>query len=145
VTRAILAADGTAADPLKIFLPNVSWVQPPTRTVVIGEIDIVGAQKRQRLVSDGPASDAEAHGTPLRRYVGWPLPRSRPPAGSVLLARIRFDNWVVARFALKRPLRLQIAQLVALAPRYFGHAPVVLLAFVQRPGSGRPRALHPLQ
>jgi len=63
----------------------------------------------------------------------------------VLLARIRFDNWVVARFALKRPLRLQIAQLVALAPRYFGHAPVVLLAFVQRPGSGRPRALHPLQ
>jgi hypothetical protein len=53
----------------------------------------------------------------------------------VLLARIRFDNWVVARFALKRPLRLQIAQLGALAPRYFGHAPVVLLAFVQRPGS----------
>jgi hypothetical protein len=25
VTRAILAADGTAADPLKIFLPNVNW------------------------------------------------------------------------------------------------------------------------
>jgi mannosyltransferase len=32
VPRAILAADGTTADPLKIYLPDVAWVQPHARS-----------------------------------------------------------------------------------------------------------------
>ncbi len=47
--RAILAADGTTADALKIYLPGVSWTQVPGRRVLIREVDVVGATKKLHL------------------------------------------------------------------------------------------------
>jgi hypothetical protein len=128
--RAILAADGTTADPLKIYLPGVTWVQPRNRPILVSEIDVVGATKRMRLLGPGIGRvGVERVGPPAK---GSPLPARIAPPGSTLLARYRVANWVVARFELARPMRLSLNRLASLAPRYFLHTPSSLLIFTQR-------------
>jgi mannosyltransferase len=128
VPRAILAANGTTADPLKIYLPHVNWVQPRNRRELVGEIDVVGALKRVPLAQQaGPA----ALDTDATAPAGRPIPRGIAPRGTRLLARFRLRNWVIARFALAKPRALTIKQLNWLAPRLFLHAPAALLIFIQ--------------
>jgi hypothetical protein len=96
---------------------------------MIGEIDVVGAQKRLVVVQQG-APVVTASGTvttPERK----PLPRSVAPPGTRLLARLRIHNWVIARFALSVPRSLTIDQLSAIAPTFFRHTPAALLIFTQ--------------
>jgi hypothetical protein len=139
--RAIYAADGTTADPLKIYMPHVHWVQPQSRPETIDEVDIVGATKRLTLVT-GPTQTPTGSGA-APATVGRPVPRSVAPPGSRLIARVRVDNWVVARLALDHPVRVSIHRLIALAPRYFRHTPRSLLLFSRPPasveGARRPR------
>ena len=131
-TRAIYVADGTTADPLKIYMPHVAWVQPQRRIVRIDEIDVVGATKRLALAVDRtPAATAT---TPPRATRASPVPVSVSPPGARLLARFRVDNWVVARFVLAHPIRVSIKQLISRAPRYFRATPRSLLLFFQQPG-----------
>ena len=130
-TRAIYAADGTTADPLKIYMPHVAWVQPQRRIVRIDEIDVVGATKRLALAVDRtPAATT----TPPRATRASPVPVSVSPPGARLLARFRVDNWVVARFVLAHPIRVSIKQLISRASRYFRATPRSLLLFFQQPG-----------
>ena len=57
--RAIFSANGLTADPLKIYLPHASWVQPQPQKVRVDEIDVVGATKRLALAVDRtPAATA---------------------------------------------------------------------------------------
>jgi mannosyltransferase len=132
-TRAIYVANGVTADPLKIYLPHVSWVQPQKRVVRITEIDVVGALKRLPLAGD-PTSTASPKPT-----LGRPVPRSVAPPGTRLIARFRVDSWIVARLALTHPIRINIQQLIARAPRYFRATPRALLLFFQQPGRWRRR------
>jgi 4-amino-4-deoxy-L-arabinose transferase-like glycosyltransferase len=118
VPRAILAADGTTADPLKVYLPGVSWVEPHARRTLVREIDVVGTKKKLRV----------AYRMPYRRA----LPVSVAPRGTRLLARFRVANWVIARFALPRPERVSIDSLNRIASRFFRHTPLAVLVFVQR-------------
>lgn len=134
--RAVLAAGGTTADALKIYLPGVNWTQPIRQRVSIGEIDVVGTRKRQRVLPASQATDSLVTilgaRRPLRVSVKRsPTPRSLAPPGARLLTRHRVKNWIIARFALTRPRRLSIASLRRLAPRFFGHTPVALLVFTQ--------------
>ena len=46
VPRAIIAANGFTADPLKIYLRRVNWVQPQSQRVLVQEIDVVGDRKQ---------------------------------------------------------------------------------------------------
>ncbi len=130
VPRAILAADGTTADPLKIYLPNVDWTQPHNQKVRIAEIDVVGAMKHLRLIRPQgiPAVTASVAPPTLR---GPALPRAVAPPGARLLDRFRVANWVIGRFVLKHPERLSINQLSLLAPEFFRHTPAALLIFTQ--------------
>jgi mannosyltransferase len=130
VTRAILAADGTTADPLKIYLPGVHWSEPYSRRWVISEVDVVGATKRLSLLPEHPTDRRSLRGR-QRGPVGRPVPRYAAPGGTRLLARFKLNNWVLARFALRRPLRITLPGLVALAPRFFHRAPARLLAFFE--------------
>jgi mannosyltransferase len=127
--RAILAADGTTADPLKIYLPGVDWVQPHRRKQEVAEIDVVGATKRLALSQGTHPLATASLGVPTLR--GRPVPRSVAPPGSRLLERFRVKNWVIARFALAHPERVSINRLSALAPEFFRHTPAALLIFVQ--------------
>jgi mannosyltransferase len=134
VTRAVLVAGGTTADPLKIYLPHVNWVELQNRPTVISEIDVVGATKRFPLIDarrEGAVPGSERGGGALK---GRPVPRAVAPLGTVLLSRFRVDNWILARFVLDRPIRVTIKQLIGLAPRYFRLTPQSLLILFQRPG-----------
>jgi mannosyltransferase len=135
--RAILAADGTTADPLKIYLPGVSWIAPEARRVKISEVDIIGATKRLPLQQPAVAPSsavtrrAGLGSKPRRGKLGSTVPRSVAPPGARLLARFRVDNWVVARFALVRPELLSGEDLERIAPRFFRRTPAGLLIFTQ--------------
>ncbi len=134
VPRAILVANGTTGDPLKVYLPHVAWVQQPARRHWAREIDVVGATKQLALIPvrrTGPRALLEP---PIYNPVGSPVPRSVSVRGAVLLSRFRVNNWILARFQLQRPTRVSINQLVALAPRYFSRTPRDLLVFFQQPG-----------
>ena len=140
VPRAILAAGGTTADPLKIYLPGVSWVQAHNRRVLIKEIDVVGAIKRFPLVairhaSAGGVANVVAGYQNLpgsrRRPMGSPVPRAIDPPGARLIARFRVHNWILARFALRHPVRASIDRLRAIAPRFLVHTPLALMVFMQ--------------
>jgi mannosyltransferase len=144
VPRAILAAGGATANPLKIYLPHVSWVQPRRRLVVIREVDVVGTRSPLRLESQGPASTG-AKSTGVRSIgrkakaqaptvVGVALPRLSSTADIVAIRRVRVHGWVVSRFRLVRPWRVNIDQLTARSPRFFRRAPQWVLAFIQLPG-----------
>jgi mannosyltransferase len=129
--RAILAADGTTADALKIYLPGAAWTQRLARPMLIREIDVVGATKRLRLIAPRqPLPGAVPLGNPPK---GAPVPRSIAPRGTTLLARFRVANWVVARFALDHPERISANRLARMAPRFFRRTPAALLVFFQRP------------
>lgn len=145
--RAILAADGTTAQPLKIYLSGVSWVQPHARRVLVSEIDVVGATKHLALdVTEHPSGAAgAAPGTPPPGVVsaalaprraprGAPVPRSVAPHGSRLLARFRVANWIVARFELARPRWVSVNSLTESASSFFRRTPAALLVFMQRSG-----------
>jgi len=132
VPRAIMAADGTTADPLKIYLPRVSWVEQPTRRVLIDEIDVIGTRTRESLIVAGPSSSAVANGHKPPRSVGVAIPRSISVRDATLMTRFSLNFWVVARYRLLHPELLDINQLVRLAPRYFRRTPAALLVFVQR-------------
>ena len=136
--RAVLAANGTTAQALKIYLPGVQWAQPVTRRVLISEIDVVGATKRIALAGEHARADRDAVGVfrlpgsasrhPRR---GATIPRVIAPAGTWLLSRERVANWVVARFLLYRPRWVSIASLARSAPRFFLRTPAALLVFTQ--------------
>jgi 4-amino-4-deoxy-L-arabinose transferase-like glycosyltransferase len=130
VTRMVVAAAGATADPLKIYLPGVSWVQPQGRRVLISEVDVVGARKRSPLAGGLVRS---AGGNRLVPPYGSPEPRAMAPRGARLLSRVRVANWTVARFALVHPEWITIRRLIPQLPRFFRRTPIQLLAFVQRP------------
>jgi mannosyltransferase len=132
VPRVVLVADGTTADPLKIYMPHVNWVQPQSRRVMIDEVDVVGAIKRLPLAINRPSVATASLGPPPR--VGSPVPRKVAPPGARLIARFRVDNWILARFALRHPIRVSIHELIGRAPLYFLRTPRVLLLFFQQPG-----------
>jgi hypothetical protein len=133
VPRAVLAAGGTTADPLKIYLPQVHWVQP-AHGLTVQEIDIVGATKRLGLVRIGPGGRPMPTPPHARIRFGSPVPRHVSVRGATLITRFRVDNWIVARFLLDRPMHVTVRQLTSLAPRYFLRTPQALLVFYQRPG-----------
>jgi hypothetical protein len=140
VPRAIFAADGTTADPLKIYLPGVTWAQPHDRSVLIREVDVVGATKRLRLVTATRrgggvgGSRREAQVSLAEPPEGSPVPRSVSPSGARLITRFRVDNWIVARFALRHPERVSIRSLATRAESFFRRTPVSLLIFTQPAG-----------
>ena len=129
VPRAILAADGLTADPLKIYLPGVDWTAARNRKVRLSEVDVVGATKRIALAQK--SRPAEEDSLPVPRQSGRPLPRSVAPRGMHLVARFRVKNWVIAKFAFRHPESLSINQLSAMAPKFFRHTPAALLVFTQ--------------
>ncbi len=134
VPRAILAAGGTTADPLKIYLPRVNWVQPHSLRQLVGEVDVVGLRRRVALVSDRQVPESSLLKLQPRRRVGSPMPRSVAPRGALLLSRLGVSPGIVARFALTHRVRISIDQLIALAPRFFRRTPAALLVFMQPPG-----------
>ena len=129
VPRAILAANGTTATPLKIYLPHVSWVQPQSRRVPVAEIDVVGDIKRLAL---RPIRIALPNQRPFwYTPVASPVPRNVNVRGARLVDRFRVDNWIVARYVLYRERGMSVKQLLALAPRYFRRTPRDMLVFFQ--------------
>jgi len=131
VPRAILAANGQTAIPLKIYLRRVNWVQPQSQRVRIGEIDIVGAVKRLPL---RPVRVVLPKQQPFwYTPVASPVPRDINVTGARLVDRFRVDSWIVARYVMYAPRWLSVKQLLALAPRYFRHTPQQMLVFFQRP------------
>ncbi|MBV8944208.1 MAG: glycosyltransferase family 39 protein [Solirubrobacterales bacterium] len=130
-TRAIVAANGFTADPLKIYLPRASWVQNQSVRVRIGEIDVVGDLKRQALQPQRIVLPKQMPVwiTPQ----GDPVPSIVASPGMRLLARFRVANWLVARFVLDHPTRLSVKQLLAREHQYFIRPPRDNLVFFQRP------------
>jgi hypothetical protein len=130
VPRAILAANGTTADPLKIYLPRVKWAQPTSQKVWVSEIDVVGDRKQLPLRRIRIVLPKQAPILITRR--GAPTPALVAPHGARLVDRFIVRNWVVGRFVLARPRWLSVNQLIALAPGYFHRTPSALLVFFQR-------------
>ena len=123
--RAILIAGGQEATALKIFLPGVSWVQPPsTEPLVFDQIAVVGSISRAPL-----------RGPDHRKGPALPV-RVTPVAE--LLGQRWVRNFDIAGYRLDRPWRFDTRQIAARAGRFFGHAPSNLLVLVQRPSSRAP-------
>jgi hypothetical protein len=121
VPRAIVAAGGATVDPLRLYLPGVSWDQRSDRKVRVREIDVVGTFARLTLT------------TPIgaRRTVGVALPALRAPAGTIPVGRVRFQSWIFARFALPAPRVVSVRELAALAFEFFHHTPSKVQVFTQ--------------
>ena len=121
VPRAIIAANGFTADPLKIYLGSAIWVQPQSQRVLVQEIDVVGDRKQLRL---RPVRIVLPKQPPIwftpraRRRRPWWRRRAR---GCV--DRFVVRNWIIGRFVLDRPRGLSVKQLIALAPEYFHRTP----------------------
>jgi hypothetical protein len=131
--RVILAANGTTADPLKIYLPHALWSEPVNREMPVQEVYVVGATKR--LILATPTSRADTPGQRRRRLaVASPTPAFRAPPGTVEVRRFPLHNWVIAQFELVRPTRLSYTQVYAMASRFFHRTPRDLLVIFQRPG-----------
>ncbi len=131
VPRAILAANGTTADPLKIYLTRVNWVQPESQKIWVQEIDVVGDRKQLPL---RPVRILEANQPPIYYSpIGAPTPALVGPPGARLLDRFIVHNWIIGRFVLDRPRQFSVRQLFALAPKYFHRTPNDMLIFFQRP------------
>jgi 4-amino-4-deoxy-L-arabinose transferase-like glycosyltransferase len=133
VPRAILAADGTTADPLKIYLPRVQWTEPDAKRMWIREVDVVGATKALPLLPvrlTGPRALLEGS---VVYPSGSSVPRSVAAPGTRLAGRFRVQNWVLGRLAFRHPMRLSIDQLKTMAPRFFRRTPLALLVFFQPP------------
>ena len=141
VPRAVFAADGTTANPLKIYLPGAAWSEPVGRRLVIDQIDVVGATKRLSVLAAPPETIAPAKhvqlpvgGETLPNVLARPVPAKLTPAGTVTLTRMRVDNWVLARFELDHPITATVNDLVKLVPRFFHRTPVSVLVFYQPAG-----------
>jgi mannosyltransferase len=134
VPRLIMAADGTTAQPLKLYLPHVDWVQNQGIPRRIQEVDVIGVRNDfpVRRFAGAPAVGIEPLVVPPRR--SWPVPRFVPPEGARLAARFRVDNWVIGRFVFVRPITVSIAQLIAEAPEFFRSTPRSMLVFEQQVG-----------
>jgi hypothetical protein len=131
VPRAIIAANGQTADPLKIYLPRVSWVQPQSQKVLVQEVDVVGDRKQLPL---RPVRIALPKQPPISvSAVGAPTPALVAPRGARLVDRFVVRNWIIGRYVLDRPTQLSVKQLIQLAPAYFHRTPNALLIFFQRP------------
>jgi hypothetical protein len=129
VPRAILAANGQTAIPLKIYLPRVNWVQPQSQRVPVAEVDVVGDIKRLPL---RPIRIVLPKQQPVwYTPVASPIPRSVNVTGARLVDRFRVDNWIVARYMLFARERVSVRQLLAVAPRYFRRTPEAMLVFFQ--------------
>jgi hypothetical protein len=127
--RAIIAANGFTADPLKIYLSRVNWVQPQSRKVLVYEVDVVGDRKQLPLQT---VRFKLRHGRLIAYHpTGAPTPALVGPPGARLVDRFIVRNWIVGRFVLDRPRRLTIKQLLALAPQYFHRTPTAMLIFFQ--------------
>ncbi len=128
--RAILVANGFTADPLKLYLPHVSWVQPQSQRVWVQEIDVVGDRKRIPL---RPVRIVLPKQAPIWFTArGAPTPAFNAPRGTRLVDRFMVRSWVIGRFVLDRPRQMTVKQLIALAPEYFHRTPNALLIFFQR-------------
>ncbi len=132
VTRGILIAGGTTADPLRIYLPGVTWVQPATRWAWVDEIDLVGTRHKESLLVTGPASIAVADGLKPAPS-GASLPRSISVRGTRILTRFSYDDWVVAKWRLKHPVWADTTTLAKMARRFFRRTPTALLVLLQNP------------
>ena len=132
VPRAIIAANGFTADPLKIYLPRSGWVQPQSQQVLVQEVDVVGDRKQLPL---RPVRIVLPKQPPV--WVspkGAPTPALLAPPGARLTDRFVVRNWIIGRFVLDRPTRVSVRQLIRLAPEYFHRTPNALLIFFQRSG-----------
>ena len=130
VPRAIIAANGFTADPLKIYLPRVNWVQPQSTRILVGEIDVVGARKQLPL---RPVRIVLPGETPFWiRPTGAPTPALVGPPGTKLVDRFVVRNWIIGRFVFDHPRRVSVKQLIRQAPGYFHRTPNALLIFFQR-------------
>ncbi|MEA2159870.1 MAG: mannosyltransferase [Solirubrobacteraceae bacterium] len=129
--RGILIAGGASADPLRLYLPGVTWTQPPAHYAWIHEIDVIGTRHKLNWLIDGFPSRGPAPTHRPRRQSGPTLPRSKSPPGTRLLTRFSYDQWVLARFALSRPVWANTTGLAALAPRFFRRTPSALLVVLQ--------------
>jgi mannosyltransferase len=133
VPRVILAANGTTADPLKVYLPHALWSEPVGRKFWVSEVYVVGAVKRLPLAVTN-AQEARLRAEHRRAPQGAPLPARSSAPGAVLVRRWPVHNWVLARFELDHPLRLNYLQIYAMARQFFERAPRDLLVIFQRPG-----------
>ena len=131
VSRAIIAANGFTADPLKIYLPRVNWAQPQSKRVLVQEVDVVGDRKQLPL---RPVRIVLPHGPPVSfTPIGAPTPAVVAPPGARLVDRFVVRNWIVGRFVLNRPTSITVKQLIRQAPEYFHRTPNAMLIFFQRP------------
>jgi mannosyltransferase len=131
VPRAIVAANGLTADPLKIYLPRSNWVQPQSQRVLVQEVDVIGARKQLPL---RPVRIVVPHEPPIVfTPKGAPTPALLAPPGTRLVDRFVVRNWIIGRFVLDRATPLSVKQLIQLAPEYFHRTPNALLIFFQRP------------
>jgi hypothetical protein len=129
--RAIIAANGFTADPLKIYLARSNWVQPQSQRVLVQEVDVVGDRKQLPLrpVRIVLPKQPPVWFTPT----GAPTPALVAPPGTRLVDRFVVRNWIVGRFVFDHPTRVSVKQLIGQAPRYFHRTPNALLIFFQRP------------
>jgi 4-amino-4-deoxy-L-arabinose transferase-like glycosyltransferase len=130
VPRAIIAANGQTADPLKIYLSRVNWVQPQSQKVLVQEVDVVG--DRKQLPLRPVRIDLPKQPPALFTPVGAPTPAIVAPLGTRLVDRFVVRNWIIGRYVLDRPRQLSVKQLIQLAPEYFHRTPNALLIFFQR-------------
>jgi hypothetical protein len=113
VPRMVLYAGGDYADPLKLYLPHVAWVQPTNRTYRIQEVDLVGAPWFL---------------PPIRGHDRKLLGRPQDLLGHGLSSGAAFD-----RFALP-PTRTTIRRLIRLSLHLFRRRPRALFFFFEGPG-----------
>jgi 4-amino-4-deoxy-L-arabinose transferase-like glycosyltransferase len=128
--RVIIAANGFTADPLKILLPRVNWVQPQSQKILVQEVDVVGDRKQLAL---RPVRVVRPHQPPVWfTPIGAPTPALEAPPGARLVDRFVVHNWVIGRFVFDHPARVSVKQLIRQAPEYFHRTPNNLLIFFQR-------------
>jgi hypothetical protein len=130
----ILAANGTTADPLKIYLPHTLWSEPLTKKMEVQEVYVVGATKRLALAQLSKTDLTRRRGRRQGFNLGAPLPALSAPPGAVLVRRFPLHNWVLAQFELARPVRLDYLQVYARAHLFFHHTPRDVLVIFQKPG-----------
>jgi hypothetical protein len=109
-SRAIVAYDDLATDPLKLYLRGVPWTTP-TGPVSVNEVDVVG-------------------------YRGQTLASPLPPGVRVLATR-RVDDYFVVRFSLDRPWRVPPSAIGSRAVGLLAEEPPGQVVLVQssRPAS----------
>ncbi|HJS92889.1 MAG TPA: glycosyltransferase family 39 protein [Solirubrobacteraceae bacterium] len=104
--RAVVAYDGLATDPLKLYLRGVPWTTPD-RPVSVNEVDVVG-------------------------YRGQTLADSLPPGVRVLATR-RLDDYFVVRFWLSAPWRLPPSEIGSRAAGLLAYGPPAQVVLLQSP------------